>query len=283
MNVLVTGGTGFVGRHLVAQLLRLGWNVIRLGRSAESEWKADVTDEKSLRSFAGQKKFDAVVHLAALLPGQGTEETMWQVNVDGTRNILRHFGEVGTHIVFLSTGLVYGKECRNAEESAALLPSQPYARSKLTAENMVLEHQIFTGCKVTILRPSVIYGEDAPRSMFLCSLIDALRSGVSFPMTAGEQERDFLHVEDACVAITLILQKQLEGIYNLASEEVHQIVEVARAVAGLSGHPDLLKIGELPYREEESFFYSLNTAKIRSLLPWKPSWSLAKFLAMQFS
>jgi nucleoside-diphosphate-sugar epimerase len=282
MNVLVTGGTGFVGRHLVAQLQRLGWNVIRLGRSAESEWKADIIDEKGLQSFAGQKKFDAVVHLAALLPGQGSEETMWQVNVEGTRNILRYFVEASTHIVFLSTGLVYGKECKNVEESAVLLPSQPYARSKLAAENVVLEHQVFTGCKATILRPSVIYGEDAPPSMFIRSLIEALRAGVSFPMTAGEQERDFLHVEDACAAMSLILQNQLEGIYNLASEEVHQIVEVARAVAGLSGHPDLLKIGELPYRDEESFFYSLNTAKIRSLLPWKPSWSLARFLAMQF-
>ncbi|OIP53274.1 MAG: hypothetical protein AUK31_01820 [Fibrobacteres bacterium CG2_30_45_31] len=283
MNVLVTGGTGFVGRHLVAQLQRLGWNVVRLGRSPEAEWKADVTDEKSLQSFAGQKKFDVVVHLAALLPGQGSEESLWQVNVEGTRNILHHFVEASTHIVFLSTGLVYGKECRNAEESAALLPSQPYARSKLAAENVVLEHQIFTGCKTTIIRPSVFYGEDAPPSMFLRSLMDALRAGISFPMTAGEQERDFLHVEDACLAIVLILQKQLGGIYNLASEEVHQIAEVARTVARLSGHPDLLKIGAVPYRDQESFFYSLNTAKIRSLLPWKPSWSLARFLAIQFS
>lgn len=283
MNVLVTGGTGFVGRHLVAQLQSLGWDVVCLGRSAESEWKADVSDAISLQSFAGQKKFDAVVHLAALLPGQGTEENMWQVNVEGTRHVLRHFVKTSTHIVFLSTGLVYGKECKNAKESAALLPSQPYARSKLTAENVVLEHQIFTGCKATILRPSVLYGEDAPPSMFLRSLMDALRAGVSFPITAGEQERDFLHVEDACAAIVLILEKQLEGIYNLASEEVHQIVEVARTVAELSGHPELLKIGALPYREEESFFYSLNTAKIRSLLSWKPSWSLARFLAMQFT
>lgn len=276
-RILITGASGFVGRHLVAHLAKGEHELTLLDREPVAVpgvriWNADILAD--LQAFQ-TTRFDAIVHLAALIPHQETaEEMVYRVNVEGTRNILQSFAREGTQVVFFSTGLVYGPDCDSATEDSSLVPQGVYERSKLIAERVVQNHTESVRGIATILRPSVLYGEGASAKMFLVSMLHALCQGHEFPMTAGEQWRDFLHVRDAVKAIALVLETQSGGVFNLSSGVPVTIAEVAEYVGRLTGRANLIQRGKIPYRNGEAFRYSLNSDKLQKACGWEPSISL---------
>jgi nucleoside-diphosphate-sugar epimerase len=289
MNILITGGNGFVGKNLLRKLEPLQWNITILDRNIPDPenrsdsvtfWQGDLLYQTGLKSLAAKSEpFDAIVHLAAMLPGSGDDIQMLRINVDGTNNVIRYFAHPETQIIFLSSGLVYGAYCFQATEESTVAPEHPYAKSKVLAEQCVLDFGDRHGNKTTILRPSVLYGPGAPKVMFIQSMLNALLENQEFPMTAGEQFRDFLHIDDAVEVLSRILRQRIPGVFNVASGEVVSISEVADRVAEISGKRNLIRKGVLPYRENESFQYSLDAKKLRNVLQWKPQVLLENGLA----
>jgi nucleoside-diphosphate-sugar epimerase len=284
--VLITGAAGFVGRALAGGLAAQGWRVTGLDRTAPPDAgpfadfvTGDLLDPAALAPLAQRPAPAAVVHLAGLRPGPAPLGELFAVNVGGTAAALAQLARPGCHFVLVSTGLVYGNQPGPFTEAMPPLPSDPYAQSKLAAEALVTSWGRAWRSPVSVLRPSVLYGSGAPAGMLLRSLLQALRAGEPFAMTAGEQRRDFLHVDDAAAAIGALLARRLEGTWNLASGESPSVREAAELAASIAGRPELLRVGALPYRPGEVFDYRLDASGLRRALDWRPRIGLAAGLA----
>jgi nucleoside-diphosphate-sugar epimerase len=283
-TVLVTGASGFVGGRVAAVLAEAGWRVTGLDRAQPSAgsrapggtfaefWEADLLDDQALVALDAGRSFRAVVHLAGLLPNRASRRDLFAVNAGGTSAVLEHLAHPGCHFVFFSTGLVYGNQPGPFLDATECQPVDPYPQSKLAAESVVRAWSHARRSPATVLRPSVIYGPGAPAGMLLISLLQALRKGEPFPMTEGEQRRDFLHVDDAARAVAALLERPPPGLatWNLASGEIHTVRQAAELAATVAGRPDLLRVGDLPYRPNETVDYRLDAGALRGALGWHP-------------
>lgn len=173
MNALVTGGTGFTGSHLVRRLLAEGWDAIVLdhkpgmfAEELETEGAdvriGSVTDPEALRSASeGQ---DVIFHLAAAFRDMtAPRDTYWNVNVEGTRNVLEAAVEHQvSKVVYCSTQGVHGHvDNPPGDETTPVEPEDYYQETKYEGE-LVCQEYIEDGLDVTIIRPTAIYGPGDP-------------------------------------------------------------------------------------------------------------------------
>jgi NADH dehydrogenase len=217
MKVLVTGGSGFVGRHLVRYLQHDGFVVSALAREgsgipAHARFvRGDVTDPASLP--AAVEGVDAVVHLVAIITERGPQ-TFDRVNVGGTRNILEAMRAWGVERIVHLSALGAGKDERF-----------PYLRSKWLGEEAVRS----SDRTFTVLRPSVLHGEGAG---FFRPIVWTLRWAPVYPMVAGGQTRfSPMWIDDLarCVAASLRGQ-QASRTLDLGGPEVLDFSDIVRLV-----------------------------------------------------
>jgi UDP-glucose 4-epimerase len=276
-EVLITGAAGFVGRSLARALAARGMRVTGLDRVALPAappftrfHACDLLDDAALATFASEAAFDAVVHLAGVLPGNTQRGEMFAINVGGTSAVLEHLARAGCHVVLFSTGLVYGAQTAPFHEQLDCRPRDAYAQSKLAAEALVQASGRSNDSPVSVLRPSVLYGTGAPSGMLLVSLLSSLRKHEPFAMTAGEQQRDFLHMDDAATAVAAVLEQRAAGTFNLASGASCSVRAAAELAASIAGVPELLRIGALAYRRSEVFDYRLASGALQRATGWQP-------------
>jgi nucleoside-diphosphate-sugar epimerase len=293
-HVLITGAGGFVGRALARKLSLCNFAVSGLDVAPLSRSDAlpvgfqqfvccDLVDDEALSQLSLEHDFDAVIHLAGLLPARARRGALFAVNVGGTSAVLERFVGARTQLVLFSTGLVYGAQPGPFHERMECLPTEPYGQSKLAAETLARAHARSTGSALAVLRPSVLYGPGAPSGMLLVSMFDALRKGQPFAMTPGEQQRDFLHVEDAANAVVAVLEQRAQGTWNLASGTSYSVRQAAELGAGIAKHPELLRVGALPYRPNEVFDYRLDPGQLERDVGWRPQIPLSAGLEALWS
>lgn len=210
--IAITGGTGFVGRHLVARHVALGDEVRYLTRNADGmplpgaiRHVGNLADaEKGLQEFV--RGADVLYHCAAELLDVSR---MAATNEAGTRNLLRAAqAEVGRWVQLSSTG-VYGLQ-RGGEvgEEAGLSPGNDYERSKAAADALVLEAAQRQGLSCVLLRPSNVYGADmGNRSLF--QLIRMIDKGLFFFIGPPGAVANYIHVENVVDALLLCGQAEL--------------------------------------------------------------------------
>jgi nucleoside-diphosphate-sugar epimerase len=259
MRVLVTGGAGFIGSHLVERLVREGEKVTVLdnlttGRrenlssvSTEDTFRfveGDIRDREIVRSCV--KDADRVVHLAAIAsvpfstknPGETHD-----VNVEGTLNILRECGEHKVvKMVYASSCAVYGEPLfLPVTEDHRLSATSPYAASKIAAEAYCQVFREKHGLETVCLRAFNVYGSRQHNSDYggvMTQFIGRLMKHQP-PMIYGdgEQSRDFIHVNDLVDAVARILHTPngTNGTYNLGSGKATTINELARILQRLLG------------------------------------------------
>jgi UDP-glucose 4-epimerase len=254
--VMVTGASGFVGRHLARSLERNGWLVRRAvrklsGRADEvligsidpsTEWQAALVD------------VDAVVHLAARVHHQYDEhavELYRNVNIEGTLQLARAAANAGAReFVFISTVLVHGRANRGRapfRESDVLTPRGLYGISKAAAEAGLKNLSKSGGMNVTVIRPPLIYGSGAKGNFAM--LQKAVRLGVPLPFAGIQNRRAFLAVEN----LTSFIQHRLSNsnekfdIFLVADQEqvstpefIQRLAKAADASPRLFSMPTLL-------------------------------------------
>jgi UDP-glucose 4-epimerase len=258
-RVLVTGGAGFIGSHLVDRLLKRGYEVTvldnlstgklenvkdRLDDAGFKFVKGDVRDRRDIEEAV--KDVDAVFHLAAITSVPYSVEhpdVTRQVNVDGARNLLEEClrGRV-ERFIYVSSCAVYGEpEYLPIDEKHPARPISPYAGSKLEAERLCREFQETYGLKTTVLRPFNVYGLGMRNDQYcgvIARFIERLRIGKP-PIIYGdgEQTRDFVHVEDAVRAMILALEseKAVGRTFNVATGSQTSINRLAQLIIDLFG------------------------------------------------
>jgi nucleoside-diphosphate-sugar epimerase len=243
--ILVTGGTGFVGRHLVGQLVTDNRRVRVLsrtpGRVALPEgvsWaRGELTDPASLR--AALREVETVVHAgAALDEGPAAHAALERVNAAGTEAMARAAREAGVRrFVHISSAGVYGDGCtaRPHQESDTPCPVTPYERSKLAAEAALAAALDGSSVRWTILRPQGLYGPDRPATAAF------FRSVARRALWFHGPARVVVHptyIEDLTAAVRRVLE--LDGpdgeIINIAGARSLEFPELISLIGARVGH-----------------------------------------------
>lgn len=300
MKLLVTGGAGYVGSVVAAQLVRAGHETVVLDdlskghRGAVTEGARFVEGSLLDRAFVEKTirgGFDGVLHFAALsLVAESVEqpERYYRNNVGGTLNLLEAMGEAGVRrFVFSSTAAVYGEPGEvPIPETAPTNPTNPYGGSKLAVDRLIGDVARARGLAATSLRyfnvagTSGRFGEDHHPETHLIPIVlqaaagrrDAVKVfGTDYPTPDGTAVRDFIHIEDLGRAHLLALEATEPGehrVYNLgngAGFSVLQVVEAARAATGVH-----ITAEEAPRRAGDPPELVASSRKIRQELGWKP-------------
>ncbi len=260
MKVLVTGGAGFIGSHLVESLLRLGYEVrvmdnLSTGRLENLKAVRDEVEflESDVRDFAqcklACKGIEKVWHLGALgsVPRSVADPlTTHEVNLTGTLNMLLAARDAGVErFVFASSSSVYGANPElPREENQHPMPMSPYANTKLAAETYVRQFAHLYGLQTVSLRYFNVYGpRQDPTSQYAAVVprfFSALLSGKRPVIYGdGEQTREFTFVDDcveATIAAGLVEPTRIVGEnFNIAAGNPHSVNELLSIVQRVLG------------------------------------------------
>jgi UDP-glucose 4-epimerase len=273
-TAIVTGGAGFIGSHLVDSLLGDGIEVVAVddlssGRAnvrADLE-QVDVTDSAELDRVFAAAKPEHVFHLASAAPGDTQRD--FEVNVQGTLNVLEAAGRHGAAVVFASAGgALYGDGVSlPAPEAQIPAPISSHGASKWAAEAYVQTWAARSGLPHSVCRLANVYGprDEAGVVAVFSRLLWEGRAPTLFGY--GDPTRDYLHVQD--VVLGLRAAAGVGGVFNIGSgveASTRSVFKLLRDVSGVKLDPVLA-----PPREGEPARSCLDPSKARRVLGWKPT------------
>jgi len=290
MHALVTGGVGFVGRHLVEHLRESGDEVSIVDRHGEDA--VDITDGPAVRAAIADARPDAVYHLAgwADVGGSWAEPVAaFRANAEGTLNVLLACAAAGVHRV-LSVGSadVYGV-VTEAElpltEASPLRPASPYAASKVAADFLGLQAYLGQGLGVIRVRAFNHLGPgqtDRFVAAALAGRIAANERDGNDTVTVGDlsPRRDFTDVRDVVRAYRLLVERGEPGeVYNVCSGRDLSVQELADQLLTLARHPMRLDTDPALRRPVEIPVLRGDATKLRNATGWRPEIPIDRTLA----
>ncbi len=218
MKVLLTGGSGFIGKNLVSYLNSKQIPVDNLNREILNNNKKLNHFIKSNKSRTKQN-YDVLIHLAAELDPYS--KNIYQTNVNLTKKLLKLCVKNNiNHFIFSSSHLVYGKtNYLPIDEEHPKKPLTHYGKSKLFAENICKSYSKDFGLEISILRISSVFGFGQNEKYIIPRMFnDALSKKIIInKYSNGFQLMDFIHVDDVSKCIVKLCQSKKSGIYNLSS------------------------------------------------------------------
>jgi dTDP-glucose 4,6-dehydratase len=295
MNLLITGGAGFIG-SCYARLVRrtrsddLLVNVDSLTYAGNLEnlrhlegdprhvfVRADIRDGSAMLDLMRRHDIEAVVNFAAeshVDRSIRSAEPFLDTNVIGTLRLLEAARTAGVRrFLQVSTDEVYGSLGPTGafEETTPVTPRSPYSASKAAADHLIMAFHHTHGMDTVITRCSNNYGPyQFPEKLIPLMILNAFE-GQTLPIYGdGLQVRDWIHVEDHCEAIDLVLKGGVSGeVYNIGAENERPNLDVVRSILTLCGQsPDLVRhVADRPGHDRR---YAMNSKKIRDALGWRP-------------
>ena len=291
MNVLVTGGAGFIGSHLVDLLLEdPSTSVTALDRLSTGGSRAnlerheadprfrfihgDVSDPGTVREAV--EGADRVVHAAAESHVDRSIDTPREFlvsNVIGTEAVLEASRASGTRMLMVSTDEVYGAGDTAGGhflEDHPLAPRSPYAASKAAADLLCQAYVATYGADVTVVRGTNAYGPRQIERVVPTYTIAALE-GRPLPVYGqGKQRREFLHVRDWARAALVVVERGEPGVvYNIGAGYELENIELARRICAIVGAPESL-VTFVPDRPGHDFRYGVAADRVLAL-GWRPA------------
>ena len=301
MTVLVTGGAGFIGSHVIQALQNLGHSVVNIDElndyynpefkranlallNKHTFYEIDFCDAAAVETVFAQHEFDTIIHLGAragIRPSLAQPELYTKVNVFGTTTLLN--AAVKYHVpqfIFGSSSSVYGNNTPLpfVESAAVHDPVSPYAATKLAAEQIVTSYQAKHKFNATILRFFTVYGERGRPDMAPYLFTDAVLQGKPIKKFGdGSSSRDYTYVADIVSGIVAAVQKPFSfEIINLGNSHAVTLNEFIQTLETITGKT--AQFEQLPPQAGDVGHTLADISKAKRLLGYEPHTSLAEGL-----
>jgi len=291
--MLVTGGAGFLGSHVVDALLARGDDVVviddlstgdRANLDPQADLRiADIADLSALQREIGSRRIDAVVHCAAktkVVESMTKKDLYERVIVGGTRNVLETSRRLGASIVVnISTGgAIYGETPVCADENVPVDPQSNYGRFKAAAEKLVESSDL----RAVTLRLANIYGPRQRTDLeggVIAIFIGCWKRGEPLTLFGdGSYERDYVYVADVVEAVLAALAGTYAGVFNIGTGVATSVNQLLSSLTSVLGPPPGVRMA--PARPAEMLRACVNPTKASREGLWRPKTGLAEGLRL---
>jgi UDP-glucuronate 4-epimerase len=303
MRVLVTGGAGFIGSHLVERLLEQGHgavilddfndfyapaiklaNIASVTRDARV-FRVDLRDNHAVRNLFRRERFDAIVHLAAragVRPSIAQPQLYYDTNVNGTLHLLDAARAIGLErFVLASSSSVYGisKTVPFSEDMHLTQTISPYAASKIAAEFLCSTYSHLYGMRVVALRYFTVYGPRQRPDLAIHQFTRKILAGEPIDQFGdGTTRRDYTYIDDIIQGTMAALKydSAMFDIFNLGENETVQLKDLIQQIERTVGKK--AAINRLPEQPGDVPLTCADISKARRLLGYSPTTRLAEGL-----
>jgi UDP-glucuronate 4-epimerase len=299
MRILVTGGAGFIGSHLVEKLLALGYGVailddfndfydprIKRGNIATVKndvpvFQMDLRDNNAVRGLFHREKFDAIAHLAAragVRPSIAQPQLYYDANVNGTLHLLDAARTAGVErFIFASSSSVYGicKKVPFSEDFHLTQTISPYAATKIAGEFLCSTFSHLYEMRVVALRFFTVYGARQRPDLAIHQFTRKILAGQPIDQFGdGTTRRDYTYIDDIIQGVVAALN--YDGarwdIFNLGESETVPLKDLIKAIETVVGKK--AKINQLPEQPGDVPLTCADISKARRLLSYNPTTKL---------
>jgi nucleoside-diphosphate-sugar epimerase len=279
-RVLVTGASGFVGRHTLKTLLQRGFDVQAIAaknqpsdRSGCTWHLADLLDLTQIKELMSQIRPTHLLHFAwYAIPGKywtSEENFSW---VQASLELLRQFREQGgERVVMAGTCAEYDWNYGYCSEFLTPRnPSSPYGICKNALQEMFSSYSEQTSLSSAWGRIFFPYGPYEAPQRLVPSVIRSLLSGEVANCTHGNQIRDFMYVQDVADAFVALLESEVSGAVNIASGQPITLKEIVYNISNKIGHPELVNLGAIPVNQQEPPLLVADVTRLSNEVKWSP-------------
>jgi len=299
MRILVTGGAGFIGSHIVDQCVALGHEVAIVDNlweegggkkenlnSKATFYRADITDEATLQKIFDEVRPEIVSHQAAqhsVAISTKNPQLDARVNVLGLLNVLTNSTRIGTRkIIFASSGATYGTPARlPIDEEVPQRPESPYGITKMVTEHYLRYWQEANGLTYTALRYGNVYGprqdpngEAGVIAIFAKRFLNHDSVRIDWD---GEQQKDYVFVEDVARANVLAIDHGDNDIFCIGTGRGASVNELYHTLEKITGYtPEIVRA---PKRPGDIYLAYFDCSKAERVLGWKPQVTLEEGMA----
>jgi UDP-glucuronate 4-epimerase len=300
MRILVTGGAGFIGSHLVEKLLSLGHDVAilddfndfydpKIKRQNVAAVAKDVTihhldlrDSGAVRNLFHREKFEAIAHLAAragVRPSIQNPQLYYDTNVDGTLHLLDAARVTGVErFIFASSSSVYGnsKTVPFSEDRQLIQTLSPYGATKIAGESLCSTYSHLYGMRVVALRYFTVYGPRQRPDLAIHQFTRRIHAGKPIDQFGdGTTRRDYTYIDDIIQGTMAALNYDgpMFDIFNLGENETIQLRDLIAGIENALG--EKAKINRLPEQPGDMPVTYADISKARKLLGYNPSTRLS--------
>lgn len=227
-KIILTGFSGFLGTHILNFLQKENYAVTKVGRDISSDIQYDLYTNNKINLEA-----DIVIHAAGkahFIPKTEKEkDDFFKVNYLGTKNLLNSLNSKKLKaIIFISTVAVYGRETGELiDETSSLIGTSPYAKSKIQAENVLIDFGVNNNVKIIILRLPLITGDNPVGNLY--NLTEVIKKGYYFRIGEGKAKRSLVSAKDVARVIPYLFG--LNGIYNFTDCNHAMICQIDSIIA----------------------------------------------------
>jgi UDP-glucose 4-epimerase len=295
-RILITGGAGFIGSHLVERLALEGDEVHVLDDLSRGrpEWlpagtslhQTDLREPDSVRKTVRSVSADVVVHLAALhfIPEvDGAPELARQVNVEGTQNLLQALSESPPKILlFTSSAAVYADRSGPISEECPVAPVDLYGRTKAMGEQLLIRFGAETGAQCVIARLFNVIGDRETNPHVVPELVEQLRQGnTRLRLGNLHTTRDYTDVVDVAEALERLLRGRSDdsAIFNVGSGRGFSVTELVSLCKRILGRELTVTVDPARVRRHDRAELVADVGLLHTLTGWAPKRSLEETFA----
>ena len=291
-RLLVVGGAGFIGQHVVKKSLSHGFEVTILSNNdckavdklgGVTYLSADISHKASLLSSLNGAVFDYVINLGGYIDHANYSnggDRIYDVHFNGVRNLVDCLDKSKIKgFVQIGSSDEYGNNSAPQIETQREMPISPYSCAKVASTHFLQTLYRTEMFPAVILRPFLVYGPGQSEERFIPQIIKGCTSRQEFPVSKGEQLRDFCFIDDFIQAVFSALDNHSAHgeVINIASGKPISIKKMINTIVDIigSGEP---QFGQVVYRDGENMALYGDTTKAKEILGWKSSVSLRQGL-----
>ena len=289
-SIVISGHNGFIGSSLTSRLKK--FHIIGISnkkRKKEKNVSSIVKNINKVNNTDVKNSFQTLIHLAAVSDisfCNANPKTCYEVNVNGTNNMLEIARKNDANIIFASSSHVYGNPIKlPIKENDKINPSSVYSSSKIMAETLCETYAKIYGLNITVLRLFSIYGPNSPQHNIILNIIKQIKTKQTISLGNINAKRDFIHIDDVTDAFYRVVRSQKKGfnVYNICTNKSTSIKEICKKLTKHSKTKIPIVSNKNKLRKNDISEIRGNFLKFKKDYEWNSKIKLEQGLKMTFN